>query len=221
MDEAKRRLAASRVDAMFDELATRVFSGRPGPSAESIPGIFHAASGERSPTTIRIIRPYLESLSHHLDAKRAQAHTEVIRALADSRPDAMELAANKIKADAERLLETEATVARNLGALQAAGRHAELLGVEDPVVVFLVHRVGACQECVRLHQTASGEPRAWLQSELGTGYHRRGEDNAKVGGLHPRCRCSLVYVPPGYGYRGGKLSFMSKDYSLLADQRKS
>ena len=221
MDEAKRRLAASRIDAMFDELATRVLSGRPGPPSDSIPGIFHAASGERSPTTIRVIRPYLESLSHHLEAKRSQAHAEVLRAVTDGRPEALEAVASKIGSDVERLLETEATVARNLGALQAAAKHAELLGVEDPVVVFLVHRVGACSECLRLHLGPDGEPRAWLQSELGAGYHRRGEDNAKIGGLHPRCRCSLVYVPPGYGYRGGKLSYVSKGYSLLEDQRKS
>lgn len=221
MDESKRRLAASRIDAMFEALSSRLLSGRPGPPAESVPGLFFAASGERNPTTVRLLKPYLESLSHHLDAQRSKAKADVLRALEDDRSDAVPLAIGKVKSDVSRLLDAESTSVRNLGALHAAARQAEDLGIEDPVVVFLVHRMGACPECVRLHMTAAGEPRAWLQSELGSGYHRKGEENAKIGGLHPRCRCSLVFVPPGYGYRQGRLSYFSKDYSLLADQRKS
>lgn len=206
---------------MFEELSTRLLSGRPGPPHESLPGIFHAAAGERDAASIRVIKPYLESLRHHLDARKAQTKADLVRALDAAEPEAVRSACDRSVRDLERLLETETTSVRNLGALHAVAGKAEALGIADPVVAFVVSRAGACAECVRLHLTPSGEPRAWLQSELGHGYHRKGEDNAKIGGLHPRCRCSLVFVPPGYGYRGGKLSYFSRDYSILDDQRQS
>ena len=33
------------------------------------------------------------------------------------------------------------------------------------------------------------------------------------------CRCSIIVVPPAYGYKNGKLSYISKDYDCYQDQK--
>ncbi len=207
------------IDEAFDALVERLLTGRPGPMGQSLVGLYSDASGDRTGTVIRILRPYMESLQHHLDARRASAKAEMSRAALDRDPAVVLAASKNVVQNVRRVLETESTALRNVGLLAAIGERAERAGVEDPPVYF-VTSAGCCAECRRLFWSA-GTPRVWLYSELGSAYHRVGDSNPKVGGLHPNCRCTPVYIPGGYGFSKGGLVYVKKDHDELSSQRQS
>jgi hypothetical protein len=96
------------------------------------------------------------------------------------------------------------------------------VGVEDPVVFFVIVRDGnVCKECIRLHMMPDGTtPRLWYLSEVGHGYHKKGEETPKIGGLHPHCRCVMTTLMPGFGFNeGGFVKYISKDYNAIQEQR--
>jgi len=117
--------------------------------------------------------------------------------------------------------EAEATKARNLGKAVNIAQVASSQGVEDPTVLFVVIKDNVtCSECVRLHLLADKKtPRLWKLSELGFTYHKKGEDNAKINGLHPHCRCTLTYMAPGFGFKDGIATFISLDHDEYKKQR--
>lgn len=62
----------------------------------------------------------------------------------------------------------------------------------------------ACKDCRRLYLEPDGKPRIFLLSDLqanGTNVgKKRDQWMAVVGGIHPHCACSLIRVPPGFGF---------------------
>lgn len=117
--------------------------------------------------------------------------------------------------------EAEATKARNMGKLMTIGRVGASLGISDPTVFWIVLKDNSlCVECKRLHLLKDGiTPRVWKMSELGYSYHKKGENNPKIMGLHPRCRCTCSLLSPGYGYKNGLVSFISLDHDEFKKQR--
>lgn len=136
--------------------------------------------------------------------------------------DALEGVLTRLTAVVERVANTEATAARNLGSLEAVGQIAAARGDRDPTVYFVVVRDGyLCEECKRLHMLEDGvTPRVWKLSELDRGYHKRGGPAPSVLGLHPNCRCTQTILLPGYGFgAGGGVRFVAPDHDEYARQR--
>jgi len=124
--------------------------------------------------------------------------------------------------DVKRILETESTVVRNTSIMDGIVRVNTAAGIEDPTVFFVTVRDQyRCVECTRLHVQPDGvTPRVWKMSELGGGYHKRGDPTPKVGGLHPHCRCVLTTLLPGFGFNGaGKVAYKTPGYDEFAVQR--
>ena len=97
------------------------------------------------------------------------------------------------------------------------------MGDEDPVVYFVTVRdEHLCAECRRLHLMEDGStPRLWRSSEVGHAYHKRGDPDPKVHGLHPHCRCTPVSLAPGYGFdAAGRPTFVRLGHDALAEQRR-
>ena len=122
---------------------------------------------------------------------------------------------------AKRLVDTESTTARNLGGLEAVVHVSKKQGVDDPTVAFLsINDKHRCSECTRLHTIDGATPRVWKLSEVGHGYHKKGETNPKIGGLHPNCRCTLVSIELGYGFdSSGKITYKHEGYSEYRNQK--
>lgn len=77
-----------------------------------------------------------------------------------------------------------------------------------------------CSECKKLHLLPDEQtPRVWKMSEVGAGYHKKGDPAPKVGGLHPHDRCTIQTLPPGYGFEGGRITYIGKDHDEFAKQR--
>lgn len=129
---------------------------------------------------------------------------------------------SKARSHMVAIVESEASKLRNLGTLMNISRMAASVNDDDPTVFFVVVKDGiTCKECIRLHLGDDGvTPRLWKFSELKQRYHKRGEDNPSAFGLHPHCRCTLVYLSKGFTFdEQGKTAYHSENYDAYKTQR--
>lgn len=117
--------------------------------------------------------------------------------------------------------EAESTKTRNMGKLMNIARVGASIGQIDPIVFFVVVKDNVtCEECIRLHMLPDKiTPRVWKMSELKYSYHKKGENAPSVSGLHPHCRCTLTILSKGFGFKGGKVFFISEDHDEYGFQR--
>jgi hypothetical protein len=205
----------------------------------TLPSLFGAASSSEGvkPDT-SILNSLLEVARGFIDAQRERTKAQTVKAVQSWLHEAHaggvdtdletvlggELAQvfGKAHDGVKRILDTEASNVRNMGTLDGIIKVNAFSGIEDPIVYFVVVRDNTlCEECKRLHLLDDETtPRVWYLSELGHGYHKKGQDRPKVGGLHPHCRCTLVTLMPGYGFDGaGMVDFIALDHDELAKQR--
>ena len=236
------------VDELFDKAKARYL----GPAAidkriylgdfsapKSLPGIFMAAAREEGAVPDKDIIAHLtRNAANYLDAYRSSTKAQVVK---DVQAFLQEAAAKgvqtnvetvlggkladtwgKVTNDVKRLIDTEASNARNMGALEGIIGVNTSQGIEDPVVYFVVVRdEHLCDECKRLHLLEDETtPKLWYLSELKHGYHKRKEAFPALGGEHPHCRCTLVTLMPGYGFdEGGMVKYVSPDHDEMEQQR--
>lgn len=235
------------VDRLFDRLKARVLEREPGdkriviavkpratlgdlfvqaarlegvkrPDETVLQGLVRVATGfveaQREATKAHVVRA-VEAWVNEARARGADADPKTV--LGGELAQVFQRASDGVK----KILDTEATKARNLGTLDGIVRVNAARGIDDPTVYFVVVRDDAlCSECKRLHLLDDEvTPRVWKLSELGHGYHRKGEDSPKLGGLHPHCRCSLVTLMPGYGFERGGVAYVAPDHDEYARQR--
>jgi hypothetical protein len=245
------KLIYSSVDALFDKIKARflgpdflkrfgdkeIYVGyRPGDTLQEL--YADSAREERAVPHLETIESLAQIASGYLDATNAKTKAKVVatvdRAIRDAERDGMDtdfetLLATELsnvfgaaRNDVLKILDTESTHARNLGTMEGISKVNASLGIDDPVVYFVVVRDDSiCGECVRLHTLGDEHmtPRVWKMSEVGAGYHHRGDPNPKIGGLHPHCRCSMATLTPGYGFKNGLISFSSFGHDEYARQR--
>lgn len=233
---------------MFDSLSYRLLGNIPkirnkppffgSASTFSLAHIFIQALNNREPNHVErdVLRGILSSSHGYIESlknKTSSDVTESVDALVKeaklrntyvtSAAVAVIIAAamDKARNHMKLIAEAESTKTRNLGHTMDIASKAEIQGIDDPTVFFIVVRDGSlCGECERLHMLDGGvTPRVWKMSELSMGWHKRGEDRPSANGEHPHCRCSLSQLPPGWGFKGGFVSFISLDHDEYKVQR--
>jgi hypothetical protein len=157
----------------------------------------------------------VQSYLHEAEQGSAEADPEKVLGAA------LETAFGKVTQDVEKVVDSEATRGKNISTLDAISKINSIVGVDDPVIVFLgPNDQHTCKECVRMFFMPDGvTPRAWLTSELRHGYFKKGDQSPCVAGCHPHCRHSIASVLPNYGFKNGILSYIEPGYSIIADQR--
>lgn len=241
------RLIHRSIDALFDKAKARYLGPQVLPKrlyvgfnpALSLPGIFaSAAREERAIPDKKVLQVIIENAGQYLDSYRASAKAQIVKGVESFLQEAVHKGVvtdvetvlgghladtwTKIGTDVKRLIDTEATGARNLGTLEGIEAVNEAEGIKDPVVYWVVVRdKSLCSECRRLHLADDGvTPRLWRLSEVGHGYHKKGEANPKISGLHPHCRCTMVTLMRGYGFdSSGMVRFISPDHDEFKRQR--
>lgn len=244
------KLINKAVDELFDRLHERVRGDKAWSHGgkrlriafkkeNTLQGLFEAASKEEGVNPhVDVVKPLLNIASAYVDAVREKTKAKVVQGVQSFIQEAATkgVATNvetvlgghladvwkETTNDIKRIIETETTVVRNTGLMDGILRTNAMMGVEDPTVFFIIVRDGnACGECTRLHMLDDGvTPRVWKMSELGSGYHKKGDANPKVGGLHPHCRCQLGTLMPGFGFNGaGRVSYIAPGHDEYAKQR--
>lgn len=174
--------------------------------------------------------------SDYIEAQRAATKARVVHTIETFLTDADKKDVNfdkvlktqlkdvfdQAKVGIKRVVETEATSARNTGALDGIVKLNAFVGQDDPVVYFIpVRDKDLCLECKRLHLMEDDvTPRLWRLSEVKTGYHIKGEDFPSVSGCHPLCRCTMNTMLSDFGFKNGRAAFIGIGFDALADQRK-
>jgi hypothetical protein len=207
----------------------------------SLPGVFEAGSLEE------LVKPDLDVLDSlirvagsYIDAHRERTKARVVHqingAMAEAKHNGgmsqsdfrglVNTQLSEVWADVTRnihsIVDTELSHAKNVSVLDGVVGANLNAGVSDPVVYFVVVRDNIlCKECKRLHLMDDEKtPRLWYLSELGHGYHKKGEDSPKIGGLHPHCRCTLVTLLPSYGFTNdGMVKYVKRGHLELPIQR--
>jgi len=190
----------------------------------SIPGLYHSSSEEEGfqgsnhieNSLSRVVEGYMDA---HQELAKVQMVNAVQNWLHEAETKKIKTDLNtvlggelhelmgKVTSNVTRIVGTEATRARNTGSVDAISRISASASESDPNVFFVIVRdEHVCEECLEMHQldgTLSGPPKVYKLSEIGHGYHKRGQTEPKVGGLHPHCRCTLCRLGSGYGFDGG------------------
>jgi len=125
-----------------------------------------------------------------------------------------------VTTEVKRILEAEATKARNIGALEGIVKINASQGVEDPTVAWLGPIDNeTCAECKRVYLMPDGiTPKVYKLFQASSSHHHRGENSPKIQGLHPACRHTMVTVLHGFGFENGKISYISPGYDIYASQ---
>lgn len=77
-----------------------------------------------------------------------------------------------------------------------------------------------CDRCKELHLMPDGvTPRLWLLSEVNRGYAKKGDAVPSMSGQHPHCRCGIVTVTEGYGFKNGSITYISPGHDEMKRQR--
>ncbi len=120
------------------------------------------------------------------------------------------------------IVNSESNKAANTGTALQISKLAQQKGEEDPTVFFIVVKddVTGPEEWI-LHLLPDRKtPRVWKLSELGAEYHKVGDPNPKLPGLHPNCRCKLTYMAKGWGFDSdGKVKFINLEHDEFKRQR--
>jgi hypothetical protein len=203
----------------------------------SLPGIYTMAANEEAAkpnkemleNLIHVANGYLESQRHWT---KAQVINVVTSYLIDTDKGVKtdlktvldgQLAGiyTKMRERVSSIVATESNIAKNLGTLEGITRINALNGISDPVVAFIgPNDSEVCEECRRTLYYKNNIPKAFLLSEVKTGYHVRGEDSPSIAGQHNFCRHNLITIMPGFGFGpSGELKYFNATYRELEKQR--
>lgn len=242
------KIIHSSVDSIFDKLLGRVLGEEFGPKEIrfkikkpfSLPGLFQAANqSEGTKPDQDILRPVVEVAKTYLNAQRERTKAKVVNVVQSALNEAwdnqedidlrdvmqgqLREAFGEAKRRVRDIIATEANTAKNTGLLDSIIKVNAQQAIEDPVVGWLcVHDNDLCEECRRLHLLDDGvTPRLWYLSECGHQYHKKGDPDPKVGGLHPNDRCTLITVMPGYGFdSAGDIQYIGSGHNEIEKQRR-
>lgn len=123
----------------------------------------------------------------------------------------------------ELIAGAESNKAKNTAKALKFVKIGESLGVSDPTVCFIPTLDERNDpETLRLHVLPDRlTPRCWKLSQLGAEYHKKGDPFPKIHGTNPNCRCKLTIIPPDYGFKNGRISFISKGWDELKHQKET
>lgn len=160
-------------------------------------------------------------LAHKVEAYIMESRSKGIAPSTVNIKKEVETSLEKARKHFQMIGDTEATKSRNMGRALQIGKVGASMGVDDPNCFFVVLRDGStCPECIRVHLLPDRvTPRVFKLSEVKFGYHKKGENTPSISGLHPRCRCVLVYLAPGFGLVNGQVTYISPEHDEYKKQR--
>lgn len=168
----------------------------------------------RDRTTAKVVQE-VDSYMKNQSSKKEPVSLKKVKKLMDTEM-------NKAGKHLRMIANAESQKAINTGTALQISKIAEEKGEEDPTVFFIVtiDDVTGPEEFV-LHLLPDRKtPRVWKLSEIGSEYHKKGDPNPKLPGLHPNCRCKLTYLAKGFGFdETGRVKYVGKDHDEFKTQR--
>lgn len=208
-------------------------------SKDNMISLFLQALGSKEPNAIeeQTLKTMMRVASGYMDALRDRSTARIMNDI-DSHVTTQSLKSKPVSIkqidkiinkemgkaghNLKMIVNAESNKAANTGTALQIAKLAEEKKEDDPTVFFIVtiDDVTGPEEFVLHLLPDQKTPRLWKLSELGAGYHKVGEPNPKLPGLHPNCRCKLTYLAKGWGFsEAGKVKFISLEHDEFKHQR--
>jgi hypothetical protein len=242
---AAKKIIEDAVDMLFNRAKQRLI----GPQSLdkrlyftanpiSLPGLYRTASdSEKSVPDYDLLESLMDIAEGYIEKTRQSTKIKVVNTIESFLREAY---TNNIKTDLDtvlkgqlaevwqttssdmkRIVDTEATNVRNVATLDGVVKINAASGIEDPVIYFVVNRdMYLCEICKSIHTINLTTPKLWYLSEIGHGYHKKGETNPKVGGLHPNCYRAEQQLLTKNGWKTfGELFKLKQPVEVIVDGR--
>lgn len=181
-------------------------------------------------TMLRVSNGYLDALRdrtaakimHEIESQMTNASLRNEKASAKKIDKIINKEMGRAGSHLKLIVNSESNKAANTGTALQISKLSQEKGEDDPTVFFIVtiDDVTGPEEFVLHLLPDRVTPRLWKLSELGAEYHKVGDPNPKLPGLHPNCRCKLTYLAKGYGFNEkGKVKFVGLDHDEFKRQR--
>jgi hypothetical protein len=130
----------------------------------------------------------------------------------------------KAKSHVKMIAEAESTKVRNGAVAADIERVGKSLSIQDPSVYFVVIKDGkTCQYCLRNHfMDDRVTPKVLKLSEVKKTYlttQERKDGMCSIAGQHPHCRCSMVFLAPGFGFEAGRMKWVGYGHDEHSRQK--
>lgn len=230
----------ANIDRLWDELkVTAIGTADIGkallitsnPEALSLPAIYQEALNEAGGNSdVETLNGLLKVCGNYLEAEKAKLKAKLFNKLKNleaqsdvlSDKEAWEFLEeelskifNEARFNIERIISSESQNVKNIAFLNGIMKTSEYFGISDPTVVFLTTKdMDVCKDCLKVHCIGMdvNKPRPWKLSEVLFDYAPRHPTIPSIQNLHPMCRCLMILVQPGFGYKNGQLAYISRDY---------
>ena len=243
------QLIERMIDGTFDSLSLRFLGIVPkltrekrivfSTTKDSLTSLFLTALGTKDPTKseeealktlLKISNSYIESLRERTKAKVISSVDSYVKnqTSKDNRVSMGKIKSiyrqemKRAKGHFKMIANSESNKCGNTATALQISKMAEQEGEKDPTVFFsvIIDDVTGKEE-FKLHLLPDRKtPRVWFLSEIGAEYHKKGDSNPKLAGLHPNCRCKLTYSAPGWGFtKDGKVTYIGPDHDEISKQR--
>jgi hypothetical protein len=131
---------------------------------------------------------------------------------------------SKAKSHLQLITQTETTKVRNSAVESDITRVGRSLNIEDPSVYFVVLRDNiTCKHCINNHlMPDKATPRVMKLSDVKKTYlstQDRKDGMVSIAGQHPHCRCSMVFLAPGFGFEKGRMTWIGYGHDELNRQK--
>jgi len=163
------------------------------------------------------------SLSEKIDGMTKEANMKGTKISQAEVEKILEDEMGKIKTDMSRIVVSETTKTKNLGATVNITRMSASIGDTDPSCYFIVRRdEHTCQYCIKNHLHPDGRPKVFKMRELSFKYLSLADRKAGLRscfGQHPFCRCQLVYIGKSFTFKNNRLEYHSENFDEHAFQQ--
>jgi len=131
---------------------------------------------------------------------------------------------NKARSRLQMIAEAEGTKVRNGAVSAEIERVSKGLGIQDPSVYFVVIKDNkTCKYCLKNHFLNDRvTPKVMKLSEVKKTYlttQERKDGLCSIAGQHPHCRCSMVFLAPGFGFENGVMKWIGYGHDEYARQK--
>jgi proteasome lid subunit RPN8/RPN11 len=210
-------------------------------NTDNLASLFVHSMAGRSPSEIEkdLLKGLLESASGFIDSLKSKTQSNIVEQLdgiaREYRLKGQKIPKNtmfgiieeemsKAKSHFLKIAEAESTKIRNTGKAVNIARMGRDLGQPDPNVFFQVtNGANACKYCIKNHLLEDKiTPRVFKMSEVRQSYlsyEDRKNGAVSLAGSHPHCSCTLSFLPTGFGFIAGKISYISQDHDEYKAQK--
>lgn len=246
LSNAQREAILKQIESLFEgtkaNLLGRYFKGpriffqiaSEADPMHTIEGIYHYTlnmlygAGVR-PQDPKIVENLAEITGNYFDSQKLKVQNHILADILNAKTQKEANAAitnhmERAEQYVDMLVSNETRITQAYASREGITKLASDIGVQDPTVVFLGvtdHKI--CKYCKSMYHDVNNirVPKPYKLSQIREGYFKPKEWDGKTPNqapLHPRCRHSMSFVPPNFGFTAaGVIEFKEIGYDYYKE----